>query len=655
MGASASADTERNSSTEGEENQEVFDLKKIPNDQYTCPECASVPEISHLYLETNEIEIKCKEHGKRRMFLKEYFKNEMHFLYSKSICNVCLKCQETQPEYFQFCYDCRRIFCAQCVLKHNHKSLVTVNEVNNRCSRHFEKKSKFYCKKCDVNICHEDDDPKHKLKVIADKKPDPKDMEKIKKKNDYFRKEKKLLDCLIKITDTVLTTYKKYPHNYMHSLNVTKIAESIIGRKEENEEKKLNQINIEYKIKNPSSNSKIRIFGAEFVKNNKKKLTMYLNNSNAETEVTEFYPLSIKGDRFTIRLAEKESLTNMSFMFDGCDCLTDVTDLAQWDMYDVKNLSHLFNGCSSLESLPDISRWDISAVTDISYMFAGCTNLTSLPDISEWKTCSVTYMSNLFQGCVSLNYLPDISRWDTSYVTYISSMFEGCSGLKMIPDLSRWKVSNVIDMNSLFKECTNLPSVPNFSKWETANCTNMHSMFHNCSKLSKLPNISKWNTSKVTDISHMFDGCTKVTAIPDISSWITCSLENMAGLFNKCSSLPEIPDISNWITQKVKDMSCMFCNCSSLNYFPDLSKWNTDLVTDMNHMFDGCKLVEEMPDISTWNTSNVTNMGCMFYYCEQLISIPDLSHWDTSKVTYMIGMFDGCSALDKKLIPVKFT
>lgn len=631
---------------------DVFEMKKIPNDQYSCPECAAVPEIVQLYCETNEIELNCREHGKRRMFIKDYFKRELKHLYNKSICSVCLKSQDTVSDFFKFCYDCKKIFCNQCIKNHYHKSYVNVNEINDRCARHFDQQNKFYCKKCDANVCLEDDDSKHKLKVIKDFRPDPADIQKIKKRNEFYKKEKKLLDCLIKLTETVLNTYKKSPHNYWHCLNVTRIAQSIEGRKD-SEEKKLNSLNIEYKVE--SSTNKLRLFGSEFVKNNKGKCAITLNNVAGEQELCEFYPNSVNGN-VKVKLIERESLTNLSYMFDDCTLLSSVPDFDKWDMIGVTNLSHMFNNCKSLEYLPNIGKWDVSEVTDISYFLSGCTKLTSLPgDISDWRTGSFSFMNNLFYNCTGLISLPDISKWDTSYVTYMSSMFEGCTDLEQMPDISRWKTKNVVDMNSMFKECYSLPSLPNFSKWDTSNCINMKSLFLNCSNIREIPNVSRWDVSKVVDLSHMFDGCSKATKVPDISGWITYSCENMNGLFNKCSKIIELPDISGWITRKVKDMACMFCSCAALKSLPDISKWTTDLVVDMSHMFDGLKLITTIPDISVWNTSNVNNMGGMFYYCEKLETIPNLKKWDTSSLSYTTGMFDGCAALDKDIIPAKFS
>ena len=68
-------------------------------------------------------------------------------------------------------------------------------------------------------------------------------------------------------------------------------------------------------------------------------------------------------------------------------------------------------GCNNLSSLPDISEWNTSKVTNMSKMFC-CKNLKSLPDISEWNTSNVTDISGMFDGCDSLVNLPDISKFE---------------------------------------------------------------------------------------------------------------------------------------------------------------------------------------------------------------------------------------------------
>ncbi len=52
----------------------------------------------------------------------------------------------------------------------------------------------------------------------------------------------------------------------------------------------------------------------------------------------------------------------------------------------------------------------------MSGMFYGCNSITDLPDISDWNTKNVTNMSNIFYFCNSLNNLPNISKWNTESV-----------------------------------------------------------------------------------------------------------------------------------------------------------------------------------------------------------------------------------------------
>ena len=86
----------------------------------------------------------------------------------------------------------------------------------------------------------------------------------------------------------------------------------------------------------------------------------------------------------------------------------------------------------------DISDWDVSSVTDMSYMFYGCNELTSVGDISKWDVSNVTNMLRMFSGCRELEYIGDISSWDLSNVTAMTSIFRTCNKLTYIGDLSKW-------------------------------------------------------------------------------------------------------------------------------------------------------------------------------------------------------------------------
>ena len=327
---------------------------------------------------------------------------------------------------------------------------------------------------------------------------------------------------------------------------------------------KLNEMTIIYNIKNKDT---IKLFGKEFIKNNKDNCKLIIEGK--EHDLIEHLDINKKiknKEILEIKLKEINAITNMSHMFG-----------------DDKN-----NNCSELISLPDFNKWNTTNITNLSHIFSYCKSLSSLPDISNWDTSKVTDMSGMFKFCSSLSSLPDITKWDTKSVINISNMFCGCTSLSKLPDISKWNTQNVTDMNSMFNFCKSLSTLPDISKWNTQNVINMRYMFCDCRSLSTLPDISKWNTQNVTDMENMFYRCESLTTFPDISKWNTQNVTDMANMFYRCESLSTLPDISKWNTHNVNDMKNMFSFCKTLSTFPDISKWNTHKV-DMNNMFKGCE------------------------------------------------------------------
>ena len=148
-----------------------------------------------------------------------------------------------------------------------------------------------------------------------------------------------------------------------------------MGIPSSNNSKKKNkkEKNIIYKF-NKEYISYIRIFGSDFVKNNKNNCKMIINN--IEYEIRE--ELNI------------------------CNCENNTLKIKLKGINKVTNMSHMFDGCSSLSSLPDISKWNTNNITDISSIFSGCLSLSSLPDISKWNTNNVNNLGKIFNGCIHL-------------------------------------------------------------------------------------------------------------------------------------------------------------------------------------------------------------------------------------------------------------
>ena len=213
-----------------------------------------------------------------------------------------------------------------------------------------------------------------------------------------------------------------------------------------------NYITIIYKINKNENNNKIKIFGENFVQNNKDKC--YIIYEEKDYPLTEYFEVENNEELLELKLFGTKNITDMSYMFSICHSLESLPDISELNTTNVTNMNHLFCNCNSLESLPDISNWNTNNVTNMSHMFLNCYSLKSLPDISKWETNNVTDMSFMFSCCEALESLPDISKWNTDKVTNMNFMFFNCNRLKSFPDLKYWNITNVTNMLNIFSGIT---------------------------------------------------------------------------------------------------------------------------------------------------------------------------------------------------------
>ena len=186
-----------------------------------------------------------------------------------------------------------------------------------------------------------------------------------------------------------------------NQLEKPKIINKIENKIKDN---KLNEITIKYKI--DKDDNKIRIFGKDFIKNNKNKCKIIIEGK--EEEIKEYINIdkTLKNKNILeIKLKEITTVTDMSYMFFHCSNLLSLL-ISKWDIKNVTNMSHMFSYCYNLTSLPDIYKWDTKNVIDMSYLFYYCNNLSSLPDISKWNIKNVKNKSYMFEGCNKLSPLP---------------------------------------------------------------------------------------------------------------------------------------------------------------------------------------------------------------------------------------------------------
>ena len=629
----------------------VFSLKKnknykIDSNNIICPDCRN---LAFLNIVGDKIIInKCVgQHNNTFLSINDFIESQI-IDERKIKCNIC-KNSKFLYNNFYYC-SCGKFICPLCKEHHDNKNhnLIEYNNKYSICPKH-NNEYIYYCSICNINLCQICEET-HDHKLIFHKSEMPSEKRKNQIKDDLLKnssiileykkqinKLNKLFNIQINDLNNNLEQYMKLFNKMIYTLGnlnnyesiknilnfkTTELYKEIINfLTNENIKNKFNylidkfdvkrnDISLIYKIS--KEKEKVKIFGEEFVKNNKRNCFLLIDN--ALYDLMEYFYLNdnVKKKNLKVKLIEENKMDNISYMFCGCEELLSLSDISKWNTSNINNMSHLFDNCKSLPSLPDISKWDTSNINNMSHLFDNCNSLSSLPDISKWNTNKVTDISSIFNNCKLLSSLPDISKWNTINVTDISHVFSGCVALPSIPNISRWSTNNVKDMSNLFYYCNSLISLPDISKWNTKNVINMSHIFHYCNSLVSLPDISNWNTENVINMNHMFYGCKSLSSLPDISKWNISKVKYLNHMFFDCHSLSSLPDISNWNTQEVIDMSYFFSHCDKLTRLPNISKWNTNNVTDISYMFYNCSSLTIIPDITILNTKKDINKSNIF-------------------------------------------
>lgn len=101
--------------------------------------------------------------------------------------------------------------------------------------------------------------------------------------------------------------------------------------------------------------------------------------------------------------------------------ITDLSQIACWDLSQCENMSQMFFGIpSSLPRIP-VNSWNVSNVKIMSHTFASLSSTTAI-ECSSWDVSNVTDFTGCFSACkASFN----ISNWNPSSAVDMTSMFEG--------------------------------------------------------------------------------------------------------------------------------------------------------------------------------------------------------------------------------------
>ena len=454
-------------------------------------------------------------------------------------------------------------------------------------------------------------------------------------------------------------------------------------------------IKLYYIIK--SSDTKIKIFGENFVKNNKDKCFIICENIIYPLKsyflVDDVEKKNFGSKKLEISLIITKNIPDKSYMFYNCSMLEkietsdkkhakvetlnkidseddlvedfdakknefefvdfvedDKSNFIYEDIYEDIDIYPYFSISNEIavqtrikenSTFQKINPYFEFGNLEISFMKA----MKAFYPLSDLDFLISSNLSHIFDGCISLISISDISQWNTCNVIDMSYMFNYCFSLESLSDISNWSTKNVKDISYLFCRCSSLKSISDISKWNTNNIIKMNNIFSGCISLFELPDISKWNTNKTTNLSYLFFQCSSLISIPDISKWNTQNVIDMSFMFSYCASLISLPDISKWNTYNVINFSFMFSHCSLLDNFPDISKWKYYNVMDMSFMFYGCLCLKNLPIIDMGDTYKTKNICYMFNECPSLISTPKIDKYNSSNITDMSIKFNDCKSI----------
>ena len=297
---------------------------------------------------------------------------------------------ENNNEFF-VCLSCNKNICLLCKSEHDQThEIIEYTQKNYICKMHNEN-FHSYCKKCKINlcmICESEHGHKEKIIYFGDIIP-KKDIiknqidelkNKIAKYNERIKemvegitkilnKVSKNLEVYYNINNNILENYEKKKRNYylLNNLNeiinnnykllndinkiineneivnlfnnIMKIYNKMNNKynecteynednedSEDNEDNnKKNEIICRYEIKEDSQ--KIKIFGNEFIKNNKNNFDFFINGklNNIRDEINNSF--WEKNDKIIeIKLLEKNKCTSMKSMFYGCESLISISE-----------------------------------------------------------------------------------------------------------------------------------------------------------------------------------------------------------------------------------------------------------------------------------------------------------------------------------------
>ena len=676
-----------------------MNLNNIPNDQYSCTECNLVPEILTVNYEKEIIKFNCPNHKEKEMNLKEYFNREMTYL-----CNNCgkyftqIKEKSILNNIFNYCVTCKKHLCQKCSKNHEHKSsFIKISESKIKCHTHQKNFFCKYCQKCKTHFCKED-------KIICNDAIE--DIEKakeiqiniIKNKRDNLIQQLEHFQRLVKLLDTLLKTYEKYPSNYFHYLNIVNTAldiEEENERERENDDdnrkknekinKKIQESENGVNVNEDQNNNIKKIKKINIIKkdiNEKEKININKDINKKEKEITSNhndnnnkinenkgnnnYPKNIvknninkKEEKFTLK-ADNEINQNKN---------DNKKNIEKQKIN--KNIEEIYT--NSNNNNKDLNN------NEIKVEIFQNNNIKIKED--EKKEKLLSKINNLERKIETSKFNIEIKLEGDEFIIDLNG--RNIDNIKLIDILVNKEFKNLTELilrNNNLTEIDNTLvylNAPNLKKLDLS-----HNKIWNIAPSKELV-LNHKNLNHI-DLRHNFISnanifkdkvFVKKEILLDENNILKKDLEEIKNIlmkkefenigtiiYNLDKTKDKIRIFGKGFVSKYKKICKIIINKKEIEVTEFYSynkkaiknddnltleikiKINQD-VTSFYSLFKECSNLVSLSDISEWDTSEITDMTYMFCGCTSLSSISDISKWNTSKVTDMTNMFSECKLL----------
>ena len=295
---------------------------------------------------------------------------------------------------------------------------------------------------------------------------------------------------------------------------------------------------------------------------------------------------------------------SISYLFEGCEQLIDISGLRDIDTSNVTSMSGVFDGCESLQDTSQLINQNTNNVIEIDYMFNNCTNLQNITGLKNQNVANVYDMSTAFCDCSSLRDTTPLKNQNTQKLRDMEDTFSGCSSLTNLDGLSNQTQVQHPTMYNLFQGCSSLEDLTPLRNQNMSNVDDMRDLFHNCTNISDLTPLSNQDMSQADIIFGMFDGCANISDLSPLANQDISNVSDMDTLFKDCIGITDLTPISHQNFGNTS-MGSMFAGCTGITSIAPLSNQNTGMVKSMRALFAGCSNLTDASAINGQDISSV--------------------------------------------------